>query len=256
MRALHDLTPMNPTLQQIIAASLLGGFLSMAIAVLVTFRLPQRWLTRMVSFSAGLLLSIALLDLMPEALKEGMTSDRLFQIFLIGVLLFFAFEKIFLSEHFHGRQGEVEALSRPIPVILFGSALHIWTDGLTLAAAFLTDTKLGWGMTFAIIAHEIPREGGDFSLLFAAGWNHKKALLWNSISRLGCVAGGIMGYFMLEGARSWIAPVLALAAASFTYISLAGLMPWIRSERGGFAWHGVFMAAGVAIVPLSAKMFA
>ena len=247
---------MTSILQQIIAASLLGGFLSMAIAVLVTFRLPRQWLTRMVSFSAGLLLSIALLDLMPEALEEGMTSDALFQLFLIGVLIFFAFEKIFLSKHFHGKSGEIEALSRPIPMILFGSALHIWTDGLTLAAAFLTDQKLGWGMALAIVAHEIPREGGDFSLLFAAGWNHKKALLWNGISRLACVVGGIMGYFMLEGARSWIAPVLTLAAASFTYISLAGLMPWIRSERGGFAWHGIFMAAGVAIVPFGAKLLA
>lgn len=247
---------MNTIFQQIIAASLLGGFLSMAVAVLVTFRLPRQWLTRMVSFSAGLLLSIALLDLLPEALEEGMTSNGLFELFLIGVLGFFAFEKIFLSEHFHGRPGEIEALSRPIPMILLGGALHIWIDGLTLAAAFLTNPVLGWGMTFAIIAHEIPREGGDFSLLFAAGWSHKKALVWNGISRLACILGGIMGYFMFEEVRAWIAPVLTLAAASFTYISLAGLMPWIRAERGGFAWHGGFMAAGVAIVPLGTRMLA
>ncbi len=247
---------MNTTLIQIISASLLGGFLSMAIAVLITFRLPRQWLTRMVSFSAGLLLSVALLDLLPEALEEGMTSDGLFALFLIGVLGFFAFEKIFLSEHFHSKPGEVEMLSRPIPTILFGSALHIWTDGLTLAAAFLTSPILGWGMTFAIIAHEIPREGGDFSLLFAAGWSHKKALVWNGISRLACIVGGVMGYFILEGAHAWIGPVLTLAAASFTYIALAGLMPWIRAERGSFAWHSGFMAAGVAIVPFGARMLA
>jgi zinc and cadmium transporter len=256
VRPLQYLTPMNTTFQQIIAATLLGGFLSLAIAVLVTFRLPRQWLSRMVSFSAGLLLSIALLDLLPEALEEGMTSDGLFQLFLVGVLAFFAFEKILLSTHFHGKPGEVEALSRPIPTILFGSALHIWTDGLTLAAAFLTSPVLGWGMTFAIIAHEIPREGGDFSLLFAAGWSRKKTLLWNGISRLACIVGGVMGYYMLEGARAWIAPVLTLAAASFTYIALAGLMPWIRAERDGFAWHGGFMAAGVAIVPFGARMLA
>jgi len=55
-------------LTQAIAAGVLAGFVSMGIAFFVTTRLNRAWLTRMVSFAAGLMLTIALLDLLPEAL--------------------------------------------------------------------------------------------------------------------------------------------------------------------------------------------
>lgn len=251
---------MNQTLLQIIAAGLLGGFLSMAVAVFVTFRLPHVWLNRMVSFSAGLLLSIALLDLLPEALDAGLSARTMFAILLAGLLGFIALEKSILSEHCHcePEQGERhhKTLSRPVPLVLLGSALHVWTDGVMLAAAFLASTALGWSMTFAVIAHEIPREGGDFSILLSAGWAKRKALLWNALSRSACVVGGVMGYILFDNARDWVAVALTLAAASFLYIALAGLMPWIRAERNDLAWHGGFMAAGVMMAPLGNMIFA
>jgi zinc and cadmium transporter len=133
--------------------------------------------------------------------------------------------------------------------------MHIWTDGMMLAAAFLANPQLGWSLTFAVIAHEIPREGGDFSLLLAAGWSKKKALLWNAVSRSACVVGGVMGYYLFDAARGWIPVALTLAAAGFIYIALFGILPWIRQQRGNFAWHGGFMAAGAMVVPIGAMLF-
>jgi zinc and cadmium transporter len=242
---------MSQTLLQIIAAGLLGGFLSMAVAVVVTFRLPHVWLNRMVSFSAGLLLSIALLDLLPDALQSGLSGATVLAIFVAGLLGFFAFEKGVLAAHSHGKPEPASALARPVPLVLLGSAMHIWTDGMMLAAAFLAAPQLGWSLTFAVIAHEIPREGGDFSLLLAAGWAKKKALLWNAVSRSACVAGGVMGYYLFDAARGWIPVALTLAAAGFIYIALFGILPWVRQQRGNLAWHGGFMAAGAMMVPLS-----
>jgi zinc and cadmium transporter len=100
-------------------------------------------------------------------------------------------------------------------------------------------------MTIAIIAHEIPREAGDFALLLAAGWSKAKTLIGNLAARLSCTLGGVVGFFTLGGTQHWIAPVLTLAAASFLYIAMAGLFPWLRNEKGDSAWHGGFMLAGV-----------
>ena len=61
-------------LVQIVIASLLGGVLSLAVAASLTFGLPRHWLTRMVSFSTGILLATALLDLLPEALEGGLAA--------------------------------------------------------------------------------------------------------------------------------------------------------------------------------------
>jgi zinc and cadmium transporter len=125
--------------------------------------------------------------------------------------------------------------------------MHIFTDGLLMAAAFLANQALGWSMTVAIIAHEIPREAGDFALLLAAGWGRVQTLLCNLAARLSCTIGGLIGFFVFGGVQHWIAPILTLAAASFLYIAIAGLFPWLRNEHGDAGWHGGFMLAGVAL---------
>lgn len=236
-------------LAQIVGASLAGGFLSLAVAALLTLGLPRRWLARMVSFSAGVLLATALLDLLPEALDRGLTHDALFSILLASLLGFFALEKLTLWRHGH----EDDAVAGAAPMILIGDGVHNLTDGAVLAAAFLADPRLGWVTALAIIAHEIPHEAGAFALLLAAGWSKAKAFAWNGISGLTSVVGGLIGYFWLDGTRAWIPAVLTVAAASFFYIAVSDLMPWLRREHGAFAWHTGAMAAGIAVVPALVK---
>ena len=238
---------MSFELINILSATLLCAFLSTAAAVLITFRMAPVWLNRMVSFSAGLLLTVALLDLLPEALENQNDPKWVFSILLAGLLCFFLFERMLIARHGHTDSHHMSHhMPRPIPLVLAGGAVHIATDGILLAATFLTSTTLGWSMTVAIICHEIPREVGDFGLLLASGWSKTTTLIWNTLSRLACAVGGVLGYFVLDHTQHWIPPVLTLAAASFLYISIAGLLPWLRHERGAL-WHTGFMAAGVVM---------
>lgn len=79
--------------------------------------------------------------------------------------------------------------------MLLGDSIHNFVDGVIIAAAFLTDVKLGVVTTLAIVAHEIPQEIGDFIVLLNAGFSRAKALLFNALSGLAAVAGGLVGYF-------------------------------------------------------------
>jgi zinc and cadmium transporter len=117
-----------------------------------------------------------------------------------------------------------------------------------IAAAFLADPVLGWSATLAIIAHEVPQEAGDFAILLAAGWKRGRALFWNGISSLTAVAGGIIGYFALDSTRDWIPVIITIAASSFLYIAIADLMPRLKRETKSVGWHGVLLAAGIAVV--------
>jgi zinc and cadmium transporter len=256
-----------PLLLQIILASLLGGLLSMAAAALVMFGLPRRWLGFTVSFSTGLLLATATLHLLPEALESGLTPHEVFPILLAGILGFFALEKFALWRHVHAGSGDTdthqgdqqcddhthshhhlhggqgETLS-----ILVGDGFHNFTDGLLIAAAFLADPALGWAATIAIIAHEVPQEAGDFAILLAAGWQRGRALFWNGVSSLTAVAGGVIGYVALENALQWVPHILTIAAASFLYIAVADLMPRLKRDNSAIGWHGLLLAAGIAVV--------
>lgn len=243
------------TLTQTIAASALAGFASMGIAFFGTTRLSQTWLTRLVSFAAGLMLGIALLDLLPEALEGGMAPKDLFTVLLVALMALFALDVKLHAGCRHGTEDVCSHdLARPIPMILAGGALHVFTDGLMLGAAFLADPALAWGMAFAILTHEIPREAGDFALLITARWSKAKALAWNAVSRLACVFGAVAGYLVLSGAQEWVPFVLVVVAANIIYIALSGILPWLRHERETFAWLGGFMVAGAAFVPIGMKL--
>jgi zinc and cadmium transporter len=251
-----------PLLLQIALACLLGGLLSIAAAALVMFGLPKRWLGLTVSFSTGLLLATAMLHLLPEAFESGLTPHEVFPLLLAGILGFFALEKFALWRHSHGENdahcgdtqcddhrhlhhhgGHGETVS-----ILVGDGFHNFMDGLLIAAAFLADPKLGWATTLAIIAHEVPQEAGDFAILLAAGWQKRRALFWNGMSSLTALAGGIVGYFALEQAMGWVPVIVVIAAASFLYIAVADLMPRLKREHTAVGWHGLLLAAGIAIV--------
>lgn len=261
----------TPLILQIALGCLLGGLLSVCAAALVMFGLPKKWLGFTVSFSTGLLLATATLHLLPEALENGLTPHEMFPLLLAGILGFFALEKFALwrhahgshdahaddhacedhthdHHHFHGGHGETVS-------ILVGDAFHNFTDGLLIAAAFLADPALGWATTLAIIAHEVPQEAGDFAILLAAGWQRGRALFWNGVSSLSALAGGIVGYLALERALDWVPHILTLAAASFLYIAVADLMPRLKREQRGIGWHGLLLAAGIALVAFGSTHF-
>jgi zinc and cadmium transporter len=94
----------------------------------------------------------------------------------------------------------------------------------------------------------VPQEAGDFAILLAAGWKRGRALLWNGVSSLTAVAGGIIGYFAFESARDWVPYILTITAASFLYIAIADLMPRLKRETKSVGWHGLLLAAGIALV--------
>ena len=256
-----------PLLAQIVLACVLGGVLSIGAAALIMFGLPRRWIALTVSFSTGLLLAMALLHLLPEALESGQPPYETFAILLGGILAFFTLEKVALWRHAHHtgsdrHEGEAQCEDHThthhhmqngndgAAAILIGDGFHNFTDGLLIAAAFLADPALGWTTTLAIIAHEVPQEAGDFAILLGAGWRRARALFWNIVSSLTAIVGGLAGYYMLDNARDWIPVIITLAASSFLYVAIADLMPRLKRDASSIGWHSVLLIAGVAIVAL------
>ena len=77
----------------------------------------------------------------------------------------------------------------------------------------------------AIIAHEIPQEVGDFLILLHSGYSKRQALIFNLVSSLATMIGGLLAYFALRTMQDWIPFILGLAAASMIYVAVADLMP-------------------------------
>lgn len=249
------------TLSWIVVANVLSTVVSIALAAWLSFRFLSTLVDRLVCVSAGLLLTVALTRLVPEALESGVDTRLLGWVLLAGILGFFLLEKVALIHHTHHHEGDEhrhhhghdarEAGRGGIP-ILVGDAFHNFADGVVIAAAFLVDWQAGVLATAAVMAHEIPHEVGDFMILLNAGFTERRAFVFNLLSGSSAVAGGVIGYFVLEAMNELLPYALLLSAASFIYIALSDLLPEMmrRSRLSQSAPQVALVLVGVAIAAL------
>jgi zinc and cadmium transporter len=221
----------------IIVAGLVSGVLSVLCAA--AFALPARaqWVPVLISYATGALLGAVFLEILPHAVEQQGSGARLGLVMLGSILVFFVLEKAVLWRHAHHHgddhphshegtgQGEASAV-----LIIVGDTVHNFIDGVIIAAAFMSDVKVGLLTALAIVAHEIPQEVGDFVVLLHSGYSKAAALLANLVSSLATVIGGVLAYYALSHAQSWIAPLLGVAAASLLYVAVADLIPGLHKR--------------------------
>lgn len=250
------------TLSYIVIATVLSTVCSIALAAALSFRLLSSLVAKLVCVSAGLLLTVATTHLLPESFHSGADPAALGWVLLVAVLGFFVLEKMALIHHTHHHEGDAhdhvhghdahEARRGGLP-ILIGDAFHNFADGVVIAAAFLLDPAAGVLATLAVLAHEIPHEVGDFMILLNAGFTKRRAFVFQLLSGASAVAGGVIGYFVLDAAQSLLPFALVIAAASFMYIALSDLLPEMMRRQSlarslpevGLVLVGVAVAAVV-----------
>jgi len=247
------------TLFYIVLATLSGGLLSVLIAASLTLALLARVVRNLVSLSAGVLLATALLHVLPEAFESTASPHSLFATLLAGLMFFFLLEKAELYRHTHHHEGDghhhhhhfdAQQAGQGGWSVLIGDSIHNFCDGIIIAAAFLTDVQLGIVTSLAIIAHEIPQEVGDYIVLLNAGLSRKKALLYNALSGLSAVVGGVLGYFVVGPWEALFPYLLVVASSSFIYVAVADLIPQLQQRMSlkDTAAQLAWLAAGMALI--------
>ncbi|WMD23464.1 ZIP family metal transporter [Achromobacter seleniivolatilans] len=224
----------------VLLATVTGGLIAVFVASWLAYKVFAQYLHHMVSLSVGVLLSVALLHLLPEAFEGGVAdAHTLFALMLASLIGFFVLEKIALLRHSHHHEGDGHhhhkghdhhEAGRGGMLILVGSSLHNLCDGVLVAAAFLTDPLLGVLTAASIIVHEVPHKLSDFVVLLNAGLARRRAFSLILFTSLCSAVGGIIGYFVLQQAQDWVPYILVVAASSFLYISVADLMPQMHER--------------------------
>jgi zinc and cadmium transporter len=210
----------------IVTAASLGGA--------VTFTLKRSdtggVLPYLISLAAGALLGTASAHFLPEAVDRLGTGTALTIPFLAGFVLFFLFEK--LISVFYAPAGDLGSGDRPhlLLNVLSGGAIHSFIDGIAVATAYLSNTKLGMVTTLAVILHEVPHHIGDMGILLYCGLGRRKALLLNLLATAASIVGVVL--VLLVGTNGIIAnSLIPFATANFIYIATANLMPELQAER-------------------------
>lgn len=229
-----------------------GGVLMSAIAMVgsVTLVLKPATLDRLllplVAFAAGSLIGGAFFHMIPAAVIE------IGDILNVGVLVVAGFTVFFLLEqllHWHHCHRASSDCKQPLTyLILIGDGLHNFLGGLAIAGTFLIDIRLGITSWLAAAAHEVPQELGDFGVLVHGGWSKRRALLFNVLSGLTFLLGGLVSYALsFQMNISWVIP---FAAGNFLYIGASDLVPEVNKHHDlrANAVHLLAFVLGLALL--------
>ena len=219
-----------------IGTCIIFGFISFTLAIIFANKVTSELTSHMVSLAIGTLLGAVFLEILPHALELSDDYHNLMFAVLIGILTFFILEKLLIWRHCHGNHCEAHAVKAQISknkkgsLILVGNLFHNFVDGILIASAFLVNINLGLVAALAILAHEIPQEMGNVSILLHSGYKKIEAIYFNLISSFATLGGAILSYFILESFQHLIPFILAIAASSMLYISVSDLMPGLHKK--------------------------
>lgn len=200
----------------------------------------------LVSFAAGALLAATFFDLLPAALVD-LPPPAAFGTALLGILFFFVVERFLYWHHHHDHHHH----RHPFTYLnLVGDGLHNFVDGAVIAAAYLASVPLGLLTTIAVVAHEIPQEVGDFSILIFGGFTHRKALMYNFLTALTAFAGAGLTILFAQALLSLTPFLVAFAAGNFLYIAGVDLLPELHKEKNFTKSAHQFgaLVAGIALI--------
>lgn len=216
------------TLTWIVASGLLMSAIALVGSITLILPAPalDRLLLPLVAFAAGSLLGGAFFHMLPVAFSANPDTTVIGVAVVSGFTVFFVLEQFLHWHHCHLASGDCK---QPMTyLLLVGDGLHNFLGGLAIAGIFLTDIRAGIAAWIAAALHEIPQELGDFGVLVRGGWSKPRALLFNVLSGLTFLLGGLVAYAAsFRSDLSWLIP---FAAGNFIYIAAADLVPEVNKH--------------------------
>ena len=183
-----------------------------------------------ISLAVGALLGDAFIHLIPEAFENSPNSTAVSLLIILGVFVFFIFEKI-LHWHHHGEDIEEPAIHPAGKLILLSDGVHNFIDGAIIGISFIVSVPIGIATTIAVILHEIPQEIGDFAVLLHSGYERSRAIWLNFLSALSAILGVLIAFALQGAGEAFVNLALPIAAGGFIYVAVADLIPELHKTK-------------------------
>ena len=229
---------------QIILLSLVAGVAGMGIGGILTALFgskSDKIIGIFLSFSGGVMISIAFIELIPEAIDLANVWIAMIGLFA-GAALVFILHTVMdnitndknksklhdsFAEYFHS--GDViskqSSMLRSGMIMIFAICLHNIPEGIAMGAAGNYDARLGLALAVIIGLHNIPEGMAVSAPLILGGLSKTKAititLIAGSTTVLGAVAGVILGNL----SDMAIAISFGAAAGAMLYVVLGEMLP-------------------------------
>ena len=192
----------------------LGGIIGVVIK-----KNSNKFLSFILSFASGLMMSIICFDLIPEALGISNILNIVAGI-IIGIIMMI-FCDLIVDKKFNNTKiikNDKNTLLKTGIIVSIGLAIHNFPEGLAIGSGFEASIKLGLSLAIAICLHDIP-EGVSMAVpMKNGGMKISKVIFYIILSGITTGIGAFFGAIIGSISEQIIAICLSFAAGAMLYI--------------------------------------
>jgi len=234
------------------------------------------FLTLSLGFSAGAMIYISLVEILPQArlalqpqLGNSLGYLSTVLAFFAGIALAALIDQLlpphdaavlFKIKTEAGDNQTVMGRRRLWRIGLFSAlaiAIHNFPEGLATFLGALNNPRAGVGIAVAIAIHNIPEGLAVSAPIYYSTGSRRKAFWWSFLSGVLEPIGGLVGYFLFQSFHNQLAFGLVFAgtAGVMLYISIDELLP--AAKEYGEQQHAIWsLIAGMAVMAISLVLLA
>ena len=197
-----------------VVSTLVGG--------LVALRL-HRDLGTLIALSGGIVVAVALFDVLPEAVEAIGDAHRTTALVGLGFLAFFLAERGLVLHH-RDEPEQARAHAQVGALGAGGLSIHSFLDGLAIGLAFDVSTSIGLLVFVAVISHDFADGLNTVSFVLRQSDDRRRAVRWLTVDAAAPLAGAIVGT-ALSVSEYHLGHLLALYAGFFLFMGATDLLP-------------------------------
>lgn len=208
-------------------AFLSGATTLIGVALALVLVNRSTWVAFGIGFSAGLMLLISSLELIPEAWHVAGPLHATVAIGA-GAALLALLHWVIPHTHLVEENGLFDpALIKSAYLVVLGLTLHDVPEGFAMANAYIVSPSLGLFVAIGIALHNIPEE---FAMALPVLTLKRRRFLFGAaaISALAEPAGAIVGLLAVQAAPLLTPLFMGAAAGAMIFVSLHELIPMAR----------------------------
>lgn len=236
----------------------IAGFSTMIGTILIFFKeKTNRVVVASVSFASGVMLTVSILDLIPEAITL-LNYKRVIEILIItvfmvlGALLTRKIDKCMPEVDNNSKKG----LYRVGIITMFAIIMHNIPEGIATFMTTSTNLSLGLSLTIAIALHNIP-EGISIAVpIYYSTGNRKKAMFYTLVSAISEPFGALLAFLFLKPFMNNLVMglLMAVIAGIMSYISFFELLPKSLSYKNKSLSY-IFFVIGIIFMAINHFLF-
>ena len=224
-----------------------GSTTLIGVALALRFRKSVKGMVIGIGFSSGIMLLIAIFELIPQSLNAMGTVNTVASLG-VGILMIGVLNFIIPHTHMLKKEGRHSDVVKTAYLVSFGIILHDFPEGFAMANSYIYSPALGLLISLAIAIHNIPEE---FAMAVPIVTVKSKRFLYKIafLSALAEPAGAVLGLLAVDWMPGLTPFFLSFAAGAMIFISINELLPMaLKYKKTGLFIIGLILSVFVYLV--------